>query len=505
MPRPWAVVMPAATNEVQAVTKVCNKYKIKIKPISTGWYHWAAPLKDNEPTLQFDMRRMNRILEIDEKNMYAVVESGVIVAQLQAEVMRRGLNVNIIGAGCSTSIVASASAYFGSGPSSYYLGHNSDNLLGQEWVTPGGEIIRTGSLSSDCGWFCGEGPGPSLRAITRGFLGTRGGLGVFTKCAIKLGPWEGPPVLEPQGPPPAYRLPIPENFRVYTIGVPNWDAFADIYYQIYDNGIGYIFHRQFNLAGADLAAALWLTYLDPKGTMNDVERAAKDPVVQATTERARISFQLILQGRSEADIKLQDKILDAILKKTGAFKVERFCEQDFAEFSNMYLQRLGHKHCNFIWAGGYMGSWMQPGTPDYVKKYVPLAIDGFYRDQKSHKLVECGGDAMMGCGSTLAGGGYFGLEQFVSYDPADNDSIDACVKHMQDAIEDCKKHNLPFGKEFLYLQIGWPDEKIWEGLARMPQQFVIKFQSKIKEAFDPNSLGDRNYPTLPEGWAPSHR
>jgi glycolate oxidase len=505
MPRPWAVVMPATTEEVQAVTKVCNKYKIKIKPISTGWYHWAAPLKDDEPTVQFDMRRMNRILEIDEKNMYAVVESGVIVAQLQAEVMRRGLNVNIIGAGCSTSIVASASAYFGSGPSSYYLGHNSDNLLGQEWVTPGGEIVRTGSLSSDCGWFCGEGPGPSLRAITRGMLGSRGGLGVYTKCAIKLGPWEGPPVLEPKGPPPAYRLPIPDKFRVYSIGVPNWDAFADTYYEIYDNGIGYIFHRQFNLAGADLAAALWLTYLDPKGTMNDVETASKDPVVQAATEQARISFQLILQGRSEGDIKLQDKILDAILKKTGGFKVERFCEQDFAEFTNMYLQRLGHKHCNFIWVGGYMGSWMQPGTPDYVKKYVPLAIEGFYRDQKSHKLVECGGDAMMGCGSTLTGGGYCGLEQFVSYDPADNDSIDACVKHMQDAIEDCKKHNIPFGKEFLYLQIGWPDDKVWEGLARMPQQFVLKFQSKIKEAFDPNSLGDRNYQTLPEGWAAPSR
>src|SRR6266496_2799946 len=70
MPRPWAVVMPASTEEVQGVTKVCNKYKIHIKPISTGWYHWAAPLKDNEPTVQFDLRRMGRILEIDEKNMY---------------------------------------------------------------------------------------------------------------------------------------------------------------------------------------------------------------------------------------------------------------------------------------------------------------------------------------------------------------------------------------------------------------------------------------------------
>ena len=503
MPRPWAVVMPVSTAEVQGVTKVCNKYGIKVKPISTGWYHWAAPMKDNEPTVQFDMRRMNRILEIDEKNMYAVVEPGVICAQLQAEVMKRGLNINIIGAGCSTSIVASASAYFGGGPSSYFMGNNSDNLLGQEWVTPSGEIIRTGSLSSDCGWFCGEGPGPSPRAITRGGLGSRGGLGTFTACAIKLGPWEGPPVLNPQGPPPGYRLPIPDKFRVYSIGVPNWDAFAETYYKIYDNGIGYIFHRQFNLAGADLAAALWLTYLNPKGTMNDVEAASKEPTIQQTSDDARISFQLILQGRSIEDIELQDKILDEIMRQTGAYKVERFCEQDFAEFTNMYLQRLGHKHCNFVWVGGYMGSWMQAGTPDFVKGYVQVAIDGFYRDQKDHKLVECGGDAMMGCGSTIGGGGYFGLEQFVSYDPNDNDSIDACIKHMEDAITDCKQHGIPLGKELLYLQIGWSDERFWEGLSRMPQQFVLKFQTKIKEAFDPNGLGDRNYQWLPEGWKPS--
>ena len=62
----------------------------------------------------------------------------------------------------------------------------------------------------------------------------------------------------------------------------------------------------------------------------------------------RISFQIILAGRSEADIELQDKILDDILEKVGGWKVERFCEQDMAEFTNMYLHRLGHKDINFV-------------------------------------------------------------------------------------------------------------------------------------------------------------
>ncbi len=500
MPRPWAVVMPASTAEVQGVTRVCNKYGIKIKPISTGWYHWAAPMKDNDPTIQLDLRRMNRILDIDEKNRFAIVEPYVICAQLQAEVMKLGLNINIIGAGSSTSIVASACAYFGGGPNSYSMGNNSDNLLGQEWVTPAGEIIRTGSLSSGCGWFCSEGPGPSVRGITRGVLGSRGGLGTYTKCAIKLNHWPGQKVLEPKGPPPGYRLEIPENFRVYTIGAPDWDAWVNCYHAIYDNGIGYVFHRQFNLAGADLAAALWLTYIDPKKTLNDVETASKDPAIQKVAEEGRISFQLILAGNSMESIKLQDKVLDAILAQTGCYKVARFCEPDMAEFTNMYMQRLGHKHCNFIWVGGYMGSWMQAGTPDYVRNYIPTAIKGFERDQKSHLLVECGGDATMGCGSTIGGGGYFGLEQFVSYDPNDNDSIDACIKHMEDAIKDAISVGVPAGKEALYLQIGWSDERIWDALSKIPQQFILNFQTKIKDAFDPNYLGDRNYQWIPPGW-----
>jgi hypothetical protein len=307
--------------------------------------------------------------------------------------------------------------------------------------------------------------------------------------------------MKPSGTLPGYRLPISDNFRVYTIGAPSWDALAECYYQIYDNGIGYIFHRQFNLAGADLAPALWLNYIDPTKTLNDVETSAKDPEIQKLTEETRISFQFIMQGNSIEDIQLQDRILDEVLRQTGCYKVKRFCEPDMAEFTNMYMQRLGHKHCNFIWAGGYMGSWMQPGTPDFVKNYVPVAIDGFERDQKANdKLVQCGGDALMGCGSTIGGGGFFGFEQFVSYDPNDNDSIDACIKHMEDAIADCANHGIPLGKELLYLQIGWTDERIWAALSKMPQQLVLNFQRKIKEAFDPNSLGDRNYPWLPEGW-----
>jgi glycolate oxidase len=497
MPRPAAVVMPGSTEEVQAVVRIANRHGLKVKPLGTGWYLFNAPMKDDTPTLQLDMRRMGRILEIDPTNMYAVVEPYVIHAQLQAEVLKLGLNINIPGVGCSSSIVASACAYAGQGPYSYYLGGNSENLLGQEWVTPEGDIVRTGSLGSGDGWFCSEGPGPSVRGICRGAIGPRGGLGVFTKCAIKLGPSFGPAEWEVEGTLPAYRLPLGDTRRVYTIAVPSWDAWADAYYEIYDNEIGYIFHRQFNLAGADLAAAFWLMYNDHTKTLSDVPALAADPDIAAVNEQLRISFQLILAGRSVADIELQDEILDAILEKVGGWKVERFCESDMAELTNMYLQRLGHKHINFAWVGGYIGSWMQFGTPDWVKDYVPVAAAGLERDYAGGKLVQCGGDAMMGSGSGLPGGGELGLEQFVSYDPADDDSVVAAYQHMEDAVSDAASIGYPPGKEGNYLQVGWSDERFLAALRGSSQPDVFRFQRRIKEAFDPNDVGDRMYPTLP--------
>ncbi len=496
MPRPVAVIMPRTTEEVQTIVRLCNRHRIKVKPLSTGWYHFAAPQSD-APTLQLDMRRMDRILEIDEKNLIAVIEPYVIAAQLQAETLKLGLNINISGAGASCSVLASSCAYAGQGPMAYWMGGNAENLLALEWVTPAGEIVRTGSLGSGDGWFCGEGPGPSVRGICRGTIGSRGGMGVYTKCAVKLTHWPGPTEWKVRGTVPAYRLPIHEHFRVYTLAVPSWDAWADLYYQIYDNELGYVFHRQFNLAGADLAPAFWLMYNDHTKTLNDVEWMAQEPGMRELTEEMRISFQFIMAGRSVRDIELQDRILDAILAEVGGWKVRRFAEEDMAEFTNMYLQRLGHKHINYVWAGGYIGSWMQVGTPDWVKGYIPIASAGLERDAASGLLVQCGGDAMMGSGSGFPGGGGTGLEQFVSYDPNDRESTKAAVRHMENAVRDATSYGFPPGKEALYLELSKTDEQVWASLAAANQPAVFEFQRKIKEALDPNNIGDRLYSTLP--------
>ena len=333
MPRPVAALMPGSTEEIQAIVKTCNRYRIKVKPYSTGWYFYCSPQKDGDDTIQLDLRRMDRILEIDDKNMFAVVEPYVICATLQAELMKVGLNLNVTGAGISTSPLASATSYSGPGPSSFWMGHNSENLLALEWVTPTGDILRTGSLGSGAGWFCGEGPGPSLRGICRGARGARGGMGVYTKCAVKLTHWPGPPHLTIKDTAPAYRTTIPSNFRAYTLAFPSWPAFAEGYFKIYDNEIGYLFHKQFNMLGADLGPAFWTLYNDPTKTLGDIEEIAKKPEVKELTEEMRRAFQIVLAGISLKDIEYQDRVLDEILAVTGGWKVERMSEPDMAEFT----------------------------------------------------------------------------------------------------------------------------------------------------------------------------
>ena len=498
MPRPVAALMPGSAEEIQAIVKTCNRYKVKVKPYSTGWYFFGAPQKDGDDTIQLDLRRMDRILDIDEKNMFAVVEPYVICATLQAEAMKVGLNLNMIGAGASTSPLANATSYLGPGPSTIWMGHNSENLLGLEWVTPRGDILRTGSLGSGAGWFCGEGPGPSLRGLCRGRSGARGGMGVYTKAALKLSHWPGPPQLPINGTIPAYRTPIPDNFRTYTLAFPSWPAYFEAYYKIYDNEIGYIFHRQFNMLGGDLGPAFWILYNDPTKTLSDIEEIAQEPEVQKLTEELRRSFQFVMAGRSQRDIEYQEKVLDQILAETGGWKVARMAEPDLAEFTYLYMVRLGHKELNFVYTGSYLGSWSQSGTPDYVARYHPVAQKRLDTDQKSGLLVQCGSDSMMGSGGAAGGGGNCGLEQFVHYDPADKESVKAGLRHMHDSRKDEIEHGFLAGKEDSYLKIGMTNEQLHQQYANSSQPILFHLQRKIKELLDPNDIGDRLYAWLPE-------
>ena len=492
MPRPGAVVLPGSTEEVQAIVKTCNRYKLKYKAHSTGWGLFGAPLV--EDAIQLDMRRMDRILEIDEKNMFAVIEPYVIGSTLQAEAMKVGLNTHMIGAGASCSPLASATSLMGMGADTIFMGQSTENLLAVEWVMPTGDILRTGSLGSGLGWFCGDGPGPSLRGIFRGVVGACGGMGVFTKCAVKLYPWPGPAVMPIEGAPPVYTTQLPNIIRGHTIAWSTWQGYADALYKIYDNDIGYIAHRQFIFFGDELQAGMLRILTDPTKTVDDLEELLKTPEVQKLTEELYRSFQIVLAGMTPRDIEYQEKVLDQILAETGGWKVAAMEEPTMANWSLLFMTKLCFKNLNFIYAGGYFDAMIRGGTPDLITSgWMETMREQKRKFGKQGVIVDDGGDAGMGGMAGLGGGGIPGFENFIFYDPADAESIKAAEACRIDA--GCTAAEVGAGGwSFTYIE----EQRAKSQLAEMVNPIIFRYQRKIKEALDPNEVGDGTYQYLDE-------
>ncbi len=507
-PRGEAVLLPGSAEEVQAIVRECNKYKIKFKASSTFWSAWGYPLEEN--TIQLDMRRMDQILEIDEKNMFAVVEPHVIGATLQAEAMKVGLNTHIHGSGSSCSCLASATSLGGLGPDTNYMGHHSENLLGAEWVMPTGDILRVGSIGSGLGWFCCDGPGPSLKGLVRGMVGMNGAMGVFTKCAIKLYPWPGPATLPVEGKPPAYKAVLPDNIRVYTLGFPAWEAWADSCYLIWEAGIGYIAHRQFNMFGRDLKGAMVKILSDPTKTLSDIEELLDDPEVQKMTEEMKRDYQIVLAGMTPRDIEWQDKALDRILETTGGWKVQGMLDPDLYNWALLYMIRLGHKNLNLVYGGGYDGCFGLGGTPDFATsgpETIPRVEEAtaFKAEwEKKGNIVATGGDAMMGGIGGMGGGGHAMWESFTHFDPHDKASTEGTLEFFDAATDYGIKKGWGPGMEKMNAYARGADgrstpKEIRERiLSAAAQPEAFRYQRKIKETFNPNDLGDAYYRTLDE-------
>jgi glycolate oxidase len=307
--QPVAVVLPASTEEVQEVVRACNRHGLSFKALSTGWGAASGPTAGD--VVQLDMRRMDRIVEIDERNMIAVVEPYVSGAQLQAETMKLGLNTHIIGAGPSCSPLASATSMSGVGHDCIYMAYSARNVLGVEWVLPDGEVLRLGTLGSGLGWFSGDGPGPSLRGIMRGALGALSGLGVFTRCAIKLYNWPGPPAMEAEGIVLDSKVKVPENLRFYMIFFPGPDEFADALYKIGESEIGYACVR--------IAPVAYTALMMPHSGTSILDTVALRSIL---AETLAYPLTFVLAGASDSETAFQEAVLKKIVLEHNAFMLD---------------------------------------------------------------------------------------------------------------------------------------------------------------------------------------
>lgn len=239
---PEFVALPASTKEVQAIIKLANRYKFSFMPVGSNM--WSINTVANRPkTLIIDPKRMNKIIEIDKKNMLAVIEPYVTHAQLQAEANKNGLYIGSPMVGGQASSLANHCLEANWGVS-YRIGMGYRNILGMEWVLPNGDILRTGSFCMpEAGYFHGEGPGPDLRGLLRGSFGVSGGHGMVTKMAVKLHPWPGPPRWPVEGITPDLKSVLPEErFKWYLFRYPTLEDAIDAMYEIGRAEIGAVCH-----------------------------------------------------------------------------------------------------------------------------------------------------------------------------------------------------------------------------------------------------------------------
>ncbi len=138
-------VAPASTEQVQQVVRIANRYRIPLYTISTGknlGYGGSAPAYSGSVVL--DLKRMNRIIEVNEANAYALVEPGVSYFDLYRYIQEHKLKVWI---DCPDpgwgSLVGNAIDRGGGYTGANYRNH-FDSHCGMEIVLANGELLRTG-------------------------------------------------------------------------------------------------------------------------------------------------------------------------------------------------------------------------------------------------------------------------------------------------------------------------------------------------------------------------
>jgi glycolate oxidase len=172
------VVWPGSTDEVSGVLRACSAHRVPVVPrgAGTGYTGGAVPSFGG---VVLSLQRLNRILDIDERNLLAVAECHVVTGELQKAVEAVGLFYPPDPASLSTSTIGGNVAECAGGPRAFKYGVTKRYVLGLEAVLPSGEIIHTGgkSVKNVVGY-----------DLTQLLVGSEGTLAVITKVIVRLVP-----------------------------------------------------------------------------------------------------------------------------------------------------------------------------------------------------------------------------------------------------------------------------------------------------------------------------
>jgi alkyldihydroxyacetonephosphate synthase len=172
---PDYIVSPGSPEEVSEILEVANKYRIPVVPFGggSGTQGGTLPLFGG---ILLDLKRLDKIIEIDEKSLTVQAQAGIIIAQLEWAVNEKGLMLPHYAASSNCATLGGALAPRGTGTISTKYGKAEDMVLNMQVVLPTGEIIRTPQVPQHAA-------GPDWWRI---FLGAEGTFGVITEATMQL-------------------------------------------------------------------------------------------------------------------------------------------------------------------------------------------------------------------------------------------------------------------------------------------------------------------------------
>ena len=220
---PDYVVIATTVEQIQELVRLANKERIPLVP-AVGMSNNGGLTIPVEGGIVIDLHKMNKILEINEDIDYAIVEPGVTIGRLDAELKKRGYGVSLpVGPPGSAGLLPGYILH-GYGHLGGKFGINSEQITGMEVVLPNGELVRLGGCAVSPYWFHRT-PIPDLMGL---ILGWQGSTGIVTKLGINIYPRPKFKAMVGWGAFTTHNEPLPENCARLLIKVQRADVCYDV-------------------------------------------------------------------------------------------------------------------------------------------------------------------------------------------------------------------------------------------------------------------------------------
>ncbi len=425
---PDYVVMPTEVEQIQEIMRFANEEKIPVTPYTAGTNIGGLCIPEQGGIL-LDLKRMNKIIRIDEESHYAILEPGVSHAQFASALAKYNLRWSWPVGPPSASTSSNAICHGIGGLSGRY-GLNSEEITSMEVVLPTGELVRVGScaIQEDAWHSCL--PLPRVDGLFTGWLGTTG---VITKIGLRVHPT--PPIL-----------------KVFTTSA---DTLGDM--GAYLRNLG-----NYEICDDLTGVSWWLSQVPIPYPYKPKPEEAPEWISFATT----FSWT---EKEKEAREEIWKMVMDEEIKKGSSLKETVYPEEALKARTQLPSQIVGSTK-NYTKQAGAGISW--PGTFTPLNKWEPVYDEW--------KKILIGRNLSPAVRVTNYRGVHYGMLRAMIPFPKKEP---ASVENARQAIVDCLKVDLDNGGIPYKPPVDFGIE-----INKRAQQGYVELLKKIKLMLDPNDI-----------------